>query len=116
MMNTNNTQSGNAKEVNQKAEKFRSTDILMDYIRGCITNFVDEQALCDWTGDVYEAAKGRGMQDFEAGFIDAPPVFINEPFLLHAWNDGFNFCESLEEMRACPSCNDDTGNPCTYHG
>jgi hypothetical protein len=109
-------QSGNAKEIYQKAEKFRSTDIFMDFKRGLITHFVGEQAHGDWVGDIYEAAKGRGVQDFEAGFVNAPQVFMDEPFLLRAWNDGFGLCESLEEMSDCFSCNDGTGNPCPYHG
>lgn len=66
--------------------------------------------------EILADAQGLGRSDCLQGWDDAPGLFKGEENLVKAWNWGWGWQAELEDMRACSSCNDDTGNPCPLHG
>jgi hypothetical protein len=67
-------------------------------------------------GVVYYAAYGLGVQDYRAGEFTAPIMFLDEPLLLKAWEDGQDFAAEVEEMAHCEGCKDTSLPMCPYHG
>ena len=45
-----------------------------------------------------------------------PGLFVKEPVLVQAWQNGFDDCALMDVMSHCTRCNNAAGEPCCTHG
>ncbi|MGK8200626.1 hypothetical protein [Burkholderia cepacia] len=48
--------------------------------------------------------------------MDVPLFFADVPELKREWLYGWNWFEEMLDMRDCPGCNNERGEPCSFHG
>lgn len=84
--------------------------------RARVMALVDQAKADEMMIEVYLSAQHDGMIDARKGFTAYPMQFEHEPDLRAWWDDGYEHYELGVEMANCYGCNDDTGNPCCYHG
>lgn len=70
----------------------------------------------DELNDVLMEATALGYAAYHNGESEAPSQIAGEHAVVTAWNSGWNSAEESAEMAECHDCNDDSGNPCGFHG
>lgn len=67
-------------------------------------------------GNVAAEAYCLGVREYRAGEESAPVMYLDEPVLLAAWEEGQAFAADVEMMANCSGCQDTSLPMCPYHG
>ncbi|MCX8959340.1 hypothetical protein EHW64_17880 [Erwinia psidii] len=118
-----NTQNVNVKTATKESSErwgelppLRGLDIRMNWVRASLMRRSDaKKAGYGMTAAEYDA-ETEGQHDYRAGRNTLPHLFADVQELAKAWRRGYAIAGRYTEMSACSGCNNDSGEPCPYHG
>ncbi|MQL50085.1 MULTISPECIES: hypothetical protein [Photorhabdus] len=93
----------------------RGLQIRMAYASAKVMSVIDTEKAKHEFCEVLFEANLCGYDEYSSGMKEPPTMFLDEPQLLKAWWNGWNFHSEAEEMQYCPECNNQYGAPCSHH-
>lgn len=95
----------------------QALEIRIAYAQAKIGNLLfSSDVSSDEMNVVIWAAEAFGQSSYCNCMQEPPTLIQGEPALLQAWQYGYDLAEEAAEMAECSYCQDETGNPCPFHG
>ncbi|HDT4320181.1 TPA: hypothetical protein QHN47_005286 [Klebsiella aerogenes] len=110
------TQNVNVKTVLGDLPPMRGLELRIQWGMARVMHTIDYvKAECEMV-DAQIGAQFEGYHDFSAGENEPPHMITDVPELVSAWKDGWFTAAGFAETKACPECQNDSGEPCWIHG
>ncbi|TDB43245.1 hypothetical protein [Photorhabdus luminescens] len=93
----------------------RGLQIRIAFASAKVMRVIDAEKAKSEFNEVLFEARQCGYDEYSFGMKVPPTMFLDEPQLLKAWRNGWNFHSEAEEMEHCPECNNQYGIPCSQH-
>ncbi|MDB6375073.1 hypothetical protein [Photorhabdus bodei] len=93
----------------------RGLQIRMAYALAKVMRVIDAEKAKNEFSEVLFEAQRYGYDEYSFGMKVPPTMFLDEPQLLKAWRNGWNFHSEAEEIQHCPECNSQYNISCSFH-